>query len=290
MLRAAGKAAEGMEAVFPFDPTRDEPSWLAFRRHFASRFHTDPEVFASLAYDTMTILLDAICRAGLNRGRIRDALAGIESYKGVTGAMAFDPNSKNIVPMYLASVKGGKFEFRRYPMQKPYARVGEGGVVYSGPPVEDAPPGPVRVGLFGPGAEKLASSAAVARILASWKGRYVLEPVDSEIPWGKASNELVNLLYRDRVLAILAAGRNPSHLAEQLAVKAFVPLVAISSDTSLTRVNIPWIFRLPAGTPVAEALGRLLEAAEESGPNRARLRVALAARGHFDVRGDAKQR
>jgi hypothetical protein len=34
----------------------------------------------------------------------------------------------------------------------------------------------------------------------------------------------------------------------------------------------------------------LLEAAEESGPNRARLRVALAARGHFDVRGDAKQR
>ena len=73
----AGTAAEGMEAVFPFDPSRDDPAWIDFRASFVRRFGRQPEVFASLAFDTMNILLDAVCRAGLNRGRIRDALAGL---------------------------------------------------------------------------------------------------------------------------------------------------------------------------------------------------------------------
>ena len=47
--------------------------------------------------------------AGLNRGKIRDALYSVESYKGVTGEMVFDPNAKNIAPLYLGKVKDGKF-------------------------------------------------------------------------------------------------------------------------------------------------------------------------------------
>ena len=288
LLKDAGDAAEGMEAVFPFDPSRDEPAWVAFRQRFEKRFARQPEVFASLAYDTMNILLDAVCRAGLNRGRIRDALTGIESYKGVTGEMAFDPNCKNIVPMYLAAVRGGKIEYRRYSMQKPYARVGEGGVMFAGPPVADAPPGPLRIGLFGPGAADLASSAEVGRALAALNGRYTLVPIDSQAPWGKASNELVNLIYQDHALGIISAGRNSSHLAEQFAVKAFVPLIALSSDRSLTNVNIPWIFRLPAETPISDVLRSMLEAAERSGPNRVKLREALASSTRFDARGEPR--
>ncbi len=43
------------------------------------------------------------------------------------------------------------------------------------------------------------------------------------------------------------------HLAEQIAVKSFIPVVAISSDRALTTTNIPWIFRLPEGTPIERA-------------------------------------
>ena len=83
------------------------------------------------------------------------------------------------------------------------------------------------------------------------------------------------MIYEDHALAVIAADRNASHLAEQLAVKAFLPVVAISADRTLTSVNIPWIFRLPADTPVRDALRLLVDAAERSGPNRERLRVAL---------------
>ena len=294
LLKIAGDAAEGLEIVFPFDPTRDDPGWLAFNQRFQKRFGGPPEVFASLAYDTMNILLQAICRAGLNRGKIRDALTALESYKGVTAEMTFDPNCKNIVPMYLATVHAGKYLFRRYPMQLPYAKVGEAGVEYNGPPVGDAPPGPARIGVFGPDADRLV--ADLSPLLAAHGGRYSLAAVESAVPWGQASTGLVKLIYEDHVLGLIATDRNSSHLAEQLAVKSFVPLVAVTADRDLTSVNIPWVFRLPSGTPVEAALRCFLDAAEKSGANRGRLRDALASGAassgglRFDSKGDALPR
>jgi len=287
MLDIAGESAEGLEAVFPYDPTRDDPLWVAFNQRFEKRYGKRPEVFASLAYDTMNILLQAICRAGLNRGGIRDALTGTEQYKGVTGQMQFDPNSKNVVPLFLGTVHNGKVEFRRYPMQAPYAKVGEDGVGYNGPPVADTPAGAPQIAIFGPGADIEA---------AQYRGTYRVTGISSDVPWGKASAELVKLLYEDHALAILATDRNSSHLAEQLAVKAFVPVIAISADRDLTALNIPWVFRLPAGTPVADALAGLVEAANHSGANRGRLRAELASgamfagRMSFDSTGEPQPR
>ena len=68
LLRIAGPAAEGLEAVYPFDLTRDHPDWLAFQQRFQKRFRSQPDSFASLGYDTMNILLRSVCRGGLNRG------------------------------------------------------------------------------------------------------------------------------------------------------------------------------------------------------------------------------
>ena len=78
------------------------------RRSFGEK----PEQFASLAYDAMNALLESICRAGLNRARIHDALAQIYEYDGVTGRMVFDPNQKNVSPMYLGTVRDGKITYR----------------------------------------------------------------------------------------------------------------------------------------------------------------------------------
>ena len=55
----------------------------------------------------------------------------------------------------------------------------------------------------------------------------------------------------EHALAIVALDRDAAHLSEQLALKAFVPVVALSNDKSLTSANVPWIFRLPAGTTPA---------------------------------------
>jgi len=79
------------------------------------------------------------------------------------------------------------------------------------------------------------------------------------------------------VLALIALDRASSHLAEQIGVKAFVPVVALSSDRALTSTNIPWIFRLPEGTPVAQAVKCLHAAIAQSGPSRSSVREVLAS-------------
>jgi hypothetical protein len=162
----------------------------------------------------------------------------------------------------------------------PYARVGEVGVDYAGPHRSNVPPGPVRVVLFGPKAVEIAQLPEVRAELASaaLKGReWKLEPVASDQNWGVASTQLVHALMEDHALAIVALDRNAAHLAEQLALKAFVPVVALSSDKKLTSTNVPWIFRLPPETTPAAALRLLEAAAVRSGPNPERLRDVLAS-------------
>jgi ABC-type branched-subunit amino acid transport system substrate-binding protein len=279
---------------------------LEFNRRFADRFHEKPEQFASLAYDAMNALLDSICKAGLNRARIHDALANIVDYEGVTGHMVFDPNQKNVAPMYLGTVHNGAITYRVATMEKapavgqtapavrqtalarqelqtgqtPYARVGEDGVDYAGPQRADVPAGPVNIVLFGPKAAEIAQSAEVQAELASSaiKGRTIkLLPVESDQNWGAASTALVHALMDEHALAIVALDRNASHLAEQLALKSFVPVVALAADKTLTSTNIPWIFRLQPETTPATALRMLVAAASRSGANPERLRDVLAS-------------
>jgi ABC-type branched-subunit amino acid transport system substrate-binding protein len=314
LLERAGSAAEGFEAVFPYDPTRTDPKSTDFNRRFEARFHEHPEQFASLAYDAMNALLDAICKAGLNRARIHDALADMETYDGVTGHMIFDPNLKNVAPMYLGTVHNGAITYRVARMEKeppaptaalslanpgereatppipqagsasaapplPYARVGEDGVSFAGPSRPDPPAGPIRIVLFGPHADTVATSPEITAQLAqasstrAWK----IIPVASDQNWGAASTQLVHALWDQHAVAILALDRDAAHLSEQLALKAFVPVLALSDDKALTSTNIPWIFRLPATTAPAAAFQLIQQAASHSGPNPERLRDALAS-------------
>jgi branched-chain amino acid transport system substrate-binding protein len=277
LFEIAGDAAEGLEFVFPYDPNQDRPAWVAFQQRFAKRFEgRQPDAFASLAYDAMNVLLDSICRAGLNRGRIRDAFTSIEQYHGVTSDMVMDPNCKNISPLYLGTVKAGrKVEFRRYPMQLPYAQTSGATPSFTGPPPADAPAGSLNVALFGGDADKLAADPALAKMLG---GRYRLVPVVTGQQWGKSTNELVSLMTDQRTIAVISTDRNSSHLAEQLGNRLFIPVVALSSDRALTSMGVPWIFRLPADTKITEAVRRLVAAADEAGPNRGRLRDVLAQR------------
>ena len=273
LVKLAGPAAEGFQAVYPYNPDSSDPAWLAFRARYEAKYHEQPDHFSALAYDQMQILLQAICATGLNRAMIRDALYATVTYTGVTGAMQFDPNDKQIRDMYLGTVHNGRIEYRKVSMQKEYARVGEDGVQYSGPPVPDAVGETVKVAVFGPQAAKAVSATAVPGI--------ELVRISSDVPWGKASSELVRAVYEQNVVAVIALDRASSHLAEQIGVKAFVPVVAVSSDTALTSTNIPWIFRLPEGTSLEQALKTLTAAEQTSGPNRARLREVLASGGQL---------
>jgi branched-chain amino acid transport system substrate-binding protein len=194
--------------------------------------------------------------------------------------MLFDPNCKNIAPLFLAHVQNGQIAYRRITMEKPYAQVGEDGVQYSGPPTIDQNPSDLKIGIFGPQAETVVRSPQAQDYLSKLNAHgqhYSLLAIRSDSSWGKASSDLVKAVYEKHALALIALDRPSSHLAEQIAVKSFIPVVAISSDHALTSTNIPWIFRLPTNTHLNKALGCILAAIKEAGPNRSAIRASLAS-------------
>ncbi|MGA7885094.1 MAG: ABC transporter substrate-binding protein [Acidobacteriaceae bacterium] len=289
MLAQAGASAEGFEAVYPYDPTWRDPRWLAFEQRYQARYGAPPQQFSALAYDAMNILLASICRAGLNRARIQDALDQVYQYDGVTGRMLFDPNNKNVSPMFLGTVHQGTITYRPATISAapgapplsaghggrstpPYARVGEGGVEYHGPARTAIPAGRATVIVFGAGAATISTKSlpTAARIVAIDTGQ-------TGSAWGAATSALVEALSRGNVLAIVALDRDSAHLAEQLSLKKFVPVLALADDRALTSTNIPWIFRLPSQTGAAEALRVLAAAEQASGNNPQKLRDVLAS-------------
>jgi branched-chain amino acid transport system substrate-binding protein len=76
-------------------------------------------------------------------------------------------------------------------------------------------------------------------------------------PWGAGSKEVIRMVFDDRVWALIGGpDGETTHVAQQVATKAHLPLIApVSSDPSLTHTRVPWIFRLPPDDAAqAEAL------------------------------------
>jgi branched-chain amino acid transport system substrate-binding protein len=81
---------------------------------------------------------------------------------------------------------------------------------------------------------------------------------DQSGPWGRASNEIVHLVYEDQAVAIITSLDGASaHLAEQVGNKVGIPIVTLSTDPTTTQINLPWIFRLgPSDTQQARVFAR----------------------------------
>lgn len=121
-LKLAGANAEGVVTTCQYNPDSDNPKYLAFKKAYTARFGMEPDVFAVYAYDGMNLIIESIKIAGLNRALIRDVLTDMKTfqgYEGASGKIIFDASWNNIRPIFLATVKNGKFVFSPQP---PYKR------------------------------------------------------------------------------------------------------------------------------------------------------------------------
>lgn len=147
-------------------------------------------------------------------------------------------------------------------VRRPFFDLRQQRVEYTGPGREDPPPEvrEVRIGYFGPcdpahpaaGQMWQAAQAAVAEINCDGgcSGKPIrLQTAWSDDPWGSGSSQLTKLVFRDRVWALIGGiDGSSTHLAEQIALKARLPLLSpVSSDRSGHLTNVPWIFSLTPG-------------------------------------------
>jgi branched-chain amino acid transport system substrate-binding protein len=164
----------------------------------------------------------------------------------------------------------------------PYAVISRDAVNYSGPGRDgsyDLKGSEIKIGLLAPltgsrqdegksllQAAQLAIEDEAASPLPEGR-RLSLVPRDQSGPWGRASNEIVHLVYEDQALAIVTSLDGASaHLAEQVGNKAGIPIVTLSTDPTTTQINLPWIFRLgPTDAQQAHAFARDIYLARKLG-------------------------
>jgi len=115
----------------------------------------------------------------------------------------------------------------------------------------------INIGLFSPtdpqnkAAQQLHKGIQLAVQQANRNGGYRGVPYQiiqrwAGDPWGAGSREVIKLVYQDRVWAIIAYRDGAGHIAQQISVKAYVPVIApLSTAQSVTATGVPWIFRLP---------------------------------------------
>ncbi len=113
LLEKAGPAAEGLVTTTALDESRPNAKWQEFQKKYSDKYGTQPDAYAAYAYDGMNMLIAAIEKAGLNRGKIMDAFREYQqkSYEGVTGRAEFDHTLNNIAPVAMVRVENGKFVY-----------------------------------------------------------------------------------------------------------------------------------------------------------------------------------
>jgi branched-chain amino acid transport system substrate-binding protein len=90
LLEIGGTAVEGLHTSTVFMDTDPRPEVQEFIKAFKARNNNvAPNMFAAIAYDAISILANTIEKAGTDRKAIRDELAKMRDYVGMTGKFSF---------------------------------------------------------------------------------------------------------------------------------------------------------------------------------------------------------
>lgn len=128
----------------------------------------------------------------------------------------------------------------------------------------DEPDKSVKIGLLIPDNNSMAAKQGAEMAIRMANDREGLNGLHFQVvvrsmegPWGTGSRQAVNLIFEEKVWAILGShdGRN-AHLAEQAATKANVVFVsAWAGDPTLSQAFVPWFFNcLPNDLQQARSL------------------------------------
>jgi branched-chain amino acid transport system substrate-binding protein len=109
VLNVAGNSAEGViYSDIPYEPTSEETDVKNFVIKFKSNYGKEPTLDAVLAYDEVKIVAEIIKKVGISPLKIRNELAQLKNFKGITGYISVLPNGDIDFSVVLKTIKNGK--------------------------------------------------------------------------------------------------------------------------------------------------------------------------------------
>ena len=109
LISLGGDDVEGAIFTAAFYDGDTSDAVVSFVSKYNEKFNANPDMFAAQAYDAARIVLEAIKTAGADRAGIRDALAAIQNFPGITGVTSFDDDGDVIKEVLILTVEDGRF-------------------------------------------------------------------------------------------------------------------------------------------------------------------------------------
>jgi branched-chain amino acid transport system substrate-binding protein len=107
-LTYGGRFVEGAVMADGFFADSNAPVVQEFVRRYQMRYHEEPDLFAAQAYDAVRMVVSALQQGGRDGRQVRDYLAGIRLYPGVSGQTTLVPGQAAQKEPVLIKVQNGK--------------------------------------------------------------------------------------------------------------------------------------------------------------------------------------
>lgn len=112
LISLCGADCEGLFFTTHYAADIATPKAQAFIKAYEAAYGKTPDDVAALTYDSFGLLFQAIQAAGkIDRQAVRDAIAGITMYEGVTGNMQFKGTGDPIKSAVILQILNGKFTY-----------------------------------------------------------------------------------------------------------------------------------------------------------------------------------
>jgi len=112
LIDLCGEACEGLFFSTHYAPDIATEVGQTFISAYEEEYGAKPDDVAALTYDAFQLLFTAITNANsLDKEDVREALAGVELFEGVTGVMSFDEQGDPIKCAVIIEIKDGAFTY-----------------------------------------------------------------------------------------------------------------------------------------------------------------------------------
>jgi branched-chain amino acid transport system substrate-binding protein len=112
LYEIGGAALDGCYFSSHYSPEATDPKIQDFVKKYQTKYGQVPDALATLGYDSMGVLADALKNAkSLGEADIRDAIAATKAYAGVTGSISLDANRDAVKPAVVLKIENSKSSY-----------------------------------------------------------------------------------------------------------------------------------------------------------------------------------
>ena len=111
-LSLTGDLSNGIVFFNTFRDDNPDPNYQTLKKLYEEKTQNQTDIYVVNAYDCLWVLVEAAKAVGHNRAAIRDYIAALDGFQGVSGEISIDANGDREQAFYVIEIRNGTFVYK----------------------------------------------------------------------------------------------------------------------------------------------------------------------------------